>query len=161
MPRKLTHAVLVTAVVAVIAASVAGLARAAVTLSIGEPDLQAGVLITVPVTVTCSPFDPTLTLFSSSVVVQVEQANKQRIAFGTGSTGGLMNPPPVAFPCDGNPATVTVNVLANPNGAPFKKGKAAFTVSAFASAGISCGPGCFFNIVSQTGSTGPVILTMR
>jgi hypothetical protein len=161
MLRKLSRAVLVTAVVAVIAASVAGLARAAVTLSVGEPDLQAGVLVTVPVTVTCSPFDPTLTLFSSAVIVQVEQANKQRIAFGTGIAGGSMNPPQVAFPCDGNPATVSVNVLANTNGAPFKKGKAAFTVSAFASAGISCGPGCFFNIVNQTGTTGPVILTMR
>jgi hypothetical protein len=161
MLRKLSRAVLVTAVVAVIAASVAGLARAAVTLSVGEPDLQAGVLVTVPVTVTCSPFDPTLTLFSSSVIVQVEQANKQRIAFGTGVVGGLMNPPQVAFPCDGNPATVSVNVLANTSGAPFKKGKAAFTASAGASAGISCGPGCFFNIVSQTGTTGPVILSMR
>lgn len=162
MLRKSSRAVLVTVVVALIAASAAGLARAAVTMSVGQPDLQAGVLVTVPVTVTCSPFDPALTLFNSSVSVQVEQANKQRIASGTGSVGGMANPSaPVAFPCDGNPATVSVNVLANPNGAPFKKGKAAFTASAFASAGTPCGPGCFFNIVSQTGTTGPVILDMR
>jgi hypothetical protein len=161
MLRKLSRAVLVTAVVAVIAAATAGAARAAITLSVGDPDLQAGVLVTVPVTATCSPFDPTLTLFSSSVFVTIEQANKQRIAFGSGSAGGLMSPTPLAFPCDGTATTVSVNVLANPNGAPFKKGEAAFTVTAGASAGISCGPGCFFNVVNQSASTGPMILRMR
>jgi hypothetical protein len=158
---KLSRAVLATALVAVLAASVAGLARATVTLSVGDPDLQAGVLVTVPVTVTCSPFDPTLTLFSSSVMVSVEQANKQRIAFGTGSVGGFAGPTPLAFSCDDIPNTVSVPVLANPTGAPFKKGNAAFTVSAGASAGISCGPGCFFNISSQSATMGPVILRMR
>jgi hypothetical protein len=161
MLRKLSRAVLVTAAVAVIAVSTAGAARAAITLSVGEPDLQAGVLVTVPVTTTCSPFDPALTLFVAGVTVSIEQANKQRIAFGSGSVGGFMSPTPVAFPCDDTATTVSVNVLANPNGAPFKKGKAAFTVTAGASAGISCGPGCFFNVVNQTASTGPIVLSMR
>ncbi len=161
MLRKLSRAVLVTAVVAVIAASTGGVARAAITLSVGEPDLQAGVLVTVPVTATCSPFDPALTFFNSSVFVSIEQANKQRIAFGSGSVGGFMGPIPLAFPCDDTATTVSVNVLANTNGAPFKKGKAAFTVTAGAQAGISCGPGCFFNVVTQTASTGTIILSMR
>ena len=42
-----------------------------------------------------------------------------------------------------------------------EKGKAAFTVTAGASAGIPCEPGCFFNVVTQTASTGAMILNMR
>jgi hypothetical protein len=161
MLRKLLRAALVTAIIAVIAASTAGLASAAVNITFGEPDVQAGVLVTVPVTVSCSPFDPSLTLFSSGVSVFVEQAAKKEIAFGTGLIGGSMSPNPIAYPCDGTPTSVSVNVLANVNGAPFRRGKAAFTASAFASAGLSCGPGCFFNIVNQSGGAGPLILTMH
>jgi hypothetical protein len=109
----------------------------------------------------CSPFDPALTLFNSTVIVSIEQANKQRIAFGSGSVGGFMGTSPIAFPCNDTAATVSVNVLANANGAPFKKGKAAFTATAGATAGIPCGPGCFTNLVSQTASTGAMILDMR
>jgi hypothetical protein len=162
MLRGLIRAVLVTAVIALIVAGFAGLAKSAVTLAVGEPDLQAGVLIAVPVTATCSPFDPALTHFSSILSVSVEQANKKQIAFGSSFVGGTMSPTPILFPCDGTATTVSVNVLANPDGAPFRRGKAAFTISASASAGISCGPPfCFFNITSQNATMGPVILDMR
>jgi hypothetical protein len=162
MLRRLTRAILVTTVIAVVAAGVAGLAKSEVILAVGEPDLQAGILVTVPVTAICSPFDPALTHFSSSLSVSVEQANKKQIAFGSGLAGGTMGSTPIAFPCDGTANTVSVNVLANPSGAPFRHGKAAFTLSAFASAGIPCGPPfCFFNITSQSATMGPVILDMR
>jgi hypothetical protein len=161
MLRKSSRAVLVSITVAVIAAFTAAAAKADLSIGLGQPDLQAGVLITVPMTVTCSPFDPSLTFFSSSAFVSVEQASRGQIARGSGSIGGLMSSNPTPFPCDGNPNAVSVPVLADVNGPPFHGGQAAFRASAFASAGISCGPGCFFDGQSQTGSVGPVILTMH
>ena len=162
MLRKSLRAVLVTIVVAItIAASTAAAtATPALTISLGQPDLQAGVLITVPMTITCSPFDPSLTFFDSSAFVSVEQASGGRIARGSGGTGSMTGNS-IAFPCDGTPNAVSVTVLADVNGPPFHGGRAAFTVSARALAGISCGPGCFFNIQSQTGSVGPVVLNMH
>jgi hypothetical protein len=161
MLRKSSRAVLVTITVAVIAASTATGARSALSLSLGQPDLQAGVLITVPVTVTCSPFDPSLTFFGSSAFVSVEQASRGQIARGTGSIGGPMSSNPIPFQCDGTPNALSVPVLADVNGPPFHGGQAALRASAGAFAGISCGPGCFFNVQSQTGNVGPVVLNMH
>jgi len=159
MLKKLSLAVLVTVV---IAASMAGLARGAMTITLGKPDLQAGILVVVPVTATCSPFDPSLTLITSSVFVQVEQAAKQQIAHGQAVVGGFMGATPFAFQCDGTPNLVSVSVLADVSGPPFHTGKAAFTVSAGASAGIPCGfPGCFTDVVGQSASLGPLIATMH
>jgi hypothetical protein len=73
--------------VAVVVAATAATARAGMTLSLGQPDLQAGVLIVLPVTVSCSPFDPALVMAGSNVFVSVEQAvTKTAIAHGFGGS---------------------------------------------------------------------------
>ena len=156
MSRKLSRAALVTAIAAVIAGTTVGTARSGITVNLGKPDLQSGVLITVPVTATCSPFDPSLTPIDSFLSVAVEQAAKQQIAHGQGVVGGFMGTSPFAFQCDGAPNAVSVSVLADVSGPLFHNGKAAFTVFAGASAGIPRGfPGCFTDVVNQSASLGP------
>jgi hypothetical protein len=114
-------------------------AQAAMTISLGQPDLTARVLVTLPVTVTCSPFDSTLVLFQSQLTVSVEQAAGQRIARGF---GGVFNAVPA---CDGTPYTIVVRILADPSGPPFHGGHAVFSATAVATAGTPCPffPGCF------------------
>lgn len=137
---------LVTALVLTVAAAAA---RADMSLSLGQPQLQSGVLIVVPATVSCSPFDPSLTMAQSGFGVTVEQAvNKSTIAHGSGFLPG-MTINPILYPCDDMPHAVSVNVFADTSGAPFRKGPAVFSASASAGAGIPCGPGCFFNVVFQ------------
>ena len=131
------------------------------TMRLGTPELQAGVLIVVPVSVSCSPFDPSLTLFSENVGVSVEQAVGKRIAFGSASIMRFLPQQPLLFLCDDTEHTFVVNVLANPAGPPFKRGLAVFSAFAVATAGVSCGPGCFFNTVSQQGSFGPTPIRIR
>lgn len=121
----------------------AGVAQA-MTITLGTPDLSSRILVNVPVTVTCSPFDPSLVFFSANVNVRVEQAAGQKIAFGQGGVGGFL--PVLPFACDGTPYTVTVPVLANTAGAPFHGGAAVFSVTGSANAGTPCSPGstnCF------------------
>ena len=51
--------------ITVVVAITAGAARAAIGVTVGEPTLSADRnSITVPVSVSCSPFDPSLTTFS-------------------------------------------------------------------------------------------------
>ena len=141
-------------------ASTAAPANSAMTMRLGTPDLQAGVLIVVPMTVSCSPFDPSLTLFSEIASVSVEQDVGRRIAFGSGFITQFL-PQPLLFLCDDTEHTLVVNVLANTAGPPFKRGLAVFSALAGATAGVSCGPGCFFNTVSQQGSFGPTPIRIR
>ena len=132
--------------------AMAGTARADMSLSLGQPDLQAGVLIVVPMTVSCSPFDPSLTMASSGAFVTVEQAvSKSAIAHGSGGAPA-MGDNPILYPCDDSPHTLALNVFADTSGPPFRKGPAVFSVSASAAAGTPCGPGCFFNFVFQSAS---------
>jgi len=117
-------------------------------------------LITLPMTVSCSPFDPTLAMASSNVSVSVEQAvTKTAIARGFAFAPQMVDNP-ILYPCDDSPHTVTLNVLADTAGPPFKKGPAVFSASAQAAAGTPCGPGCFFNPVFQNASLTQV-LTMK
>ena len=155
MLRKLLCLVVVATASLISAAA----ADSALTLRLGTPDLSARVLITVPVIVSCSPFDPSLTLFSESVNVSVVQASGTRIATGSGSLMSFL--PPLPFVCDDTEHTVAVNVLANATGPPFHGGSAVFTASAGVAAGVSCGPNCFFNIVGQSGQIGPTTLNMH
>jgi hypothetical protein len=151
MLRRIAFVAVIGIVTAVIAAT-AGTARAGMTLSLGQPDLQAGVLIVLPATVSCSPFDPSLTMASSSLFVSVEQAvSKTAIAHGS-AFAPAMGDNPILYPCDDSPHTVTLNVLADVDGAPFRKGPAVFSASASAAAGIPCGPGCFTDFVFQNAS---------
>jgi hypothetical protein len=59
--------------------------------------------------------------------------------------------------CDDSPHTVTLNVLADSSGPPFKKGPAVFSASASAAAGTPCGPGCLFDFVFQNASLAQVL----
>ena len=129
------------------------------TLRVGTPDLAARVLITVPLAVSCSPFDPSLTLFSEGYSVSVEQASGKAIAHGSAFNMTFL--PVLLFPCDGAGHTFTTNVQADPAGPPFHGGQAVLSASVFASAGTSCGPGCFFTNAQQTGSLGPTVIKMH
>jgi hypothetical protein len=131
------------ALVVVAAALVWVGAAQALTITPGIPDLVARVLVVVPVTVTCEPFSPGLTVSSQFVTVRVEQAAGKEIAFGTGTLGGTFDRP--LFPCDGAEHTVSVSVLADPAGPPFHGGRAVLTAGASAQAGVPlpCCPGAF------------------
>jgi hypothetical protein len=134
----------------------------ATTISLGAPSLSGRVAITEPVTVSCSPFDPSLTLFGESVNVSVEQASGRSIARGSGSAFGFV--PALLFACDGSQNTVPVTILADTAGPPFHGGTVVVSASASASAGTPCFPGsnnCFFNISGQSASTGPTTLHLH
>jgi hypothetical protein len=154
--RAVSVAVIASAAMAATAA-----AAQAMTVSIGQPSLAARVAVTVPVTVSCSAFDPSLTLFSTQASVNIEQAAGQGIAHGTGSAfGGPFSA--LLWPCDGSSRTVPVVVLASPGGPPFHGGPAVVSAAAQAMAGISCGfPGCFFNITSQSATAGPIATNLH
>jgi hypothetical protein len=156
---------LIPLAVAGVAAATPAAASAALTVDVGQPELTAGVSVDVPVTVSCDPFDPSLTPFADSVSVSISQAVNKEIAHGWGFVfGGTGTFPsaPLLFPCDGTSTSVHVSVLAATDGPPFKRNKdAVVTAQAVADAGIPCGPGCFSNIVVQSGSSGPVVVRLR
>lgn len=134
----------------------------ATTISLGAPSLSGRVAIIEPVTVSCLPLDPSLTLFEQSVNVSVEQGSGRSIARGSGSVGGFL--PTLLFACDGNQKTVPVTVLADTAGPPFHGGTAVVSASASALAGTPCFPGatnCFFNLTGQSASTGPTTLHLH
>jgi hypothetical protein len=161
--RMVRRTILVASAAAVIAGSAAAAANAGMQMTVGAPTSDGRVLITVPLTITCSPFDPTLTPISAGAFVSVEQASGRSIAQGFGTVGGSMGFPQLAYSCDGSPHNVHVLVQANPSGPPFHGGPASFTISAAANAGIPCSffPGCFTNIVGQSANFGPAILNVH
>lgn len=135
----------------------------AMTIGLGTPSLSGRVSITEPVTVSCSPFDPSLTQFADVITVNLEQASGRAIATGFGSTGSF-SPAPLLFVCDGSQTTIPVTLLASPTGPPFHGGQAVFTASASAEAGTPCFPGsvgCYLNITSQSASTPPTTLRLH
>jgi hypothetical protein len=156
-------------IITMVGVAITSVAAAApgMTVTLGAPDLSARVSIIVPVTVSCSPFDPSLTIISESVFVRVEQASGNQIVRGSGDigSGGIFgNSPTVLFPCDATAHTVFVTVLADPAGPPFHGGPALFSANAGASAGLPCFPGstfCFINVVSQFAFVGPTALVMH
>src|SRR3954469_22966692 len=95
------------AVVAATGLAATAAADSALTMRLGTPDLQSGVLIVVPVIVSCSPFDPSLTVSSENVFVSVEQASGKGIAFGSSSSSRFL-PQPLLFPCDDTEHTFVV-----------------------------------------------------
>lgn len=154
---------LVPAAAIVVACAATASAADAMTISLGTPSLTGKVAITEPVTVTCSPFDPSLTLYSEGVSLQVEQASGRAIAHGSGMSGGFMTS--ILFPCDGSQNTVPVTVSADTGGPPFHGGPAVFTALASAAAGTPCFPGsttCFtVPFDSQTANSGPTALNLH
>jgi hypothetical protein len=132
------------------------------TVSLGSPSLSARASITEPVTVSCSPFDPSLMLFQEGISVSVEQASGQGIAHASGTSFAAL--PTLLFPCDGSQNTILVTALADPASRPFHGGPAVFTAFASAGAGTPCFPGsttCFFNLTSQSASSGPTTLLVH
>jgi len=86
------------------------------TVSAGNSSLAARVALTVPVTVSCPPFDPILTtqglsLVQEYIAVNVEQASGRQIARGSSSLYSFP-PGPWSFACDGGSTTINVMVLA-------------------------------------------------
>jgi hypothetical protein len=130
-------------------------AASAMTTSIGAPSLTAKVLVSVPVTISCSPFDAALTPVNSNAFVSIEQASGKAIARGSGSTSGPLSAAPLPFTCDGADHVVNVDVTADPAGPPFKHGSAVVRGGASASAAQQCGPNCFFNFTVQSANLGP------
>jgi hypothetical protein len=120
-------------------------ASAAVTVSVpAKADLTARLLVVVPVTVTCGPYEVPPAFESLSV--QLSQAVKKKIAQG-GAFPGMGTP---FLTCDGAPHTYTANVIANSSGPPFRKGDALIT----ATAGVS-------GATSESGSAGPQVIRLR
>src|SRR3954471_18786140 len=97
----------------------------AMTVRLGQPNLTARVSIALPVFVTCTPFDPGVTLNTESVNVTVEQAVGKQIAHGFGGFMAFNAPggPPLPFACDGAEHEIPVTVAADASGAPFKRDK--------------------------------------
>ncbi|MFL5859268.1 MAG: hypothetical protein ACJ780_00575 [Solirubrobacteraceae bacterium] len=112
-------------------------------------------------TVSCTPFDPSLTLVGEGITVSVEQAAGRSVAHGTGSSNEFGSGQ--LFPCDNTSTTIPVGITADTSGPPFHGGTAVVTASASAEGGIPCSffPNCF-NIVSvQTTTTGPTSVHMH
>lgn len=154
------------AVVAVVLAAAlapvsAGAAGGSVTVSMATSlKLSAKILVTVPVTVVCSDV-PGLTPIDDGVTVTIEQAHSSTISHGSGGIGGGFGSP-LLLTCDGTTVnSVSVNVLADTSGSPFKTGAAIATASASRTDGTSCGPGCFTNFQLNNGSTGPMAVKLR
>jgi hypothetical protein len=162
----LVKRLLCLAAVALGAALLASTAAAdtGMTIGLGSPSLSnSRVLITEPVTVSCLPFDPFLTLVDEQLTVSVEQAAGKAIARGSGFVFGSVAGT-LPFPCDGAPHTVSVNISADPAGPPFHGGPTSLSAFGNAEAGTPCFPGsttCFFITAFEGASVGPTTLTMH
>ena len=151
VPTRVNGALLALLAVAVVVGITAGAARAAIGITIGDPTLSADRnSITVPVTVSCSPFDPSLTTFTTQVSVTVDQGGTN-VAHASGSASAGY-PSAMLFTCDGTNQTVTVTAVADPNTSAFHPGPAVVSVFARAMAGIPCPdtPLCFGFIDTQS-----------
>ena len=160
MSRPLRHVGLAGAA-CMLVLGITATTASAMTLSLGAPTLSNRILISVPATVSCDPFDASLTYFAYGVTVSVQQAAGREIARGTGAAGSFMDG---LIPCDSAPHTVDVNVSADPAGPPFHGGPASFSASAYADAGYCYGPngswGCAL-LAWQSASTGSTTLNLN
>lgn len=133
--------------------------QGSMTITVGDVAevLAGGVAVVVSVTVSCAPPDGERLMFSQSVAVQLFQASGRAIARGTGAVGGF-GVGSLPFACDGTAESVSVTVVADVAGPPFHGGRALASVSGNVCAGLSCGPGCFFDLVCTDGSDASEIL---
>lgn len=122
-------------------------ASAAVTMSLpAKAELTAGVLVTVPVTVSCGPYE--FTPSRSGLSVTIRQASKKAIASGSAFTGGFSS----FLTCDGASHVYAIDVLAATSGPPFRKGDAVVQASAFVVTGCC---------TSDNASAGPQVIRLR
>ena len=164
MRRKSLHLLVASTAVAV-GLGAASAAAQAMTVTVGSPvTLTNRLLATVPITVTCDPWDATLTQFGSAINVTLDQAAGRAIAHGEGSVSGFF-PAAQLYLCDGSPHRYPVSVQADTSGPPFHGGPAVANADAVMYAGIPCDPNqtflCFYNQVSQVGGSGPIGVTMH
>jgi hypothetical protein len=128
-----------------------------VSASAGTGTLTGRVALTIPVTVTCTPFwDPnTQQLVDESIILNVEQASGRDIARANGFVRSDFTGPQL-FRCDGSSATIPLSMLADPTGPPFHGGFVVVSGVIGVDAAQSCGfPGCFYNFVQQQVAIGP------
>ena len=154
MYKSLRFMAAVSTTACVLSTAAASTASAAMTASLGAPSLSARVAVNVPVTVSCDPFDPSLTLVEGGAFLTVEQASGSSIAHGSNFSGGFV--PDVPFVCDSAPHKFTATVVADTSGPPFHGGSAIISGSASAGAGIDFGGGGFQTIASQVAAIAPV-----
>ncbi len=130
---------------------------ATLTVSLGKVTLSQRVLVTAPVTVTCTlnpGAPPEFPQQGTTIQVDIVQAVGKYQTAGTGYVTG--------FPCDGAPHTYHVSVLASqssggPSGAlHFRKAKAVIQVQAVAS-----GYDANFNFGSDSVNTGWVPIRIK
>jgi hypothetical protein len=118
-------------------------------------------MVTVPVTVVCTD-DPALTPIEDRIVVTIEQAHVSTVSHGTGELDGGLGFPLVMTTCDGATSnTVSVQVLADTNSAPFKNGSAVVTAFVSRFDGIDCGNGCVTNGESASVRVGPATVKLH
>ena len=120
--RRLRLLLMLACVSALVALTPLGAqAQEEVTITVGATGtLQArGVVVTVPVEITCGPIevDPRFTMADALL----QQAVKRQIAQGFGN-------PDQPIVCDGTPHPNTFTILASASGPPFRKGDAAVRV---------------------------------
>jgi hypothetical protein len=140
-PRRLALALPAMLAAFFLFASAAG---AAVSLTIGsQATLSARVLVTVPVTFSCGPYDQFQGTMGASVTV--EQASGNQIATGTGAITNVV--------CDGTPHLQQVGVLATSR--PFHGGQA--VASAFLSVAAIVGGQFIF----ESGQAGPQVIAIH
>jgi hypothetical protein len=140
----------VSGLAAALAVGVPASASAAVSMSIADTaQLTAGILVTVPVTVTCGPYE--LPPSTSGLSLTIRQAVKRQVATGTVFLGGLMGPA-FSLICDGAPRVYSVNVLPSPGSPPFRRGDAIADGRAFAQAGCC---------TQDVGTVGPQVIRLR
>jgi hypothetical protein len=140
----------VSGLAAALAVGVPASASAAVSMSIPDTaQLTAGILVTVPVTVTCGPYE--LPPSTSGLSLTIRQAVKRQVATGTVSLGGFTGPA-FSLICDGVPHVYSVNVLPSPGSPPFRRGDAIADGRGFAQAGCC---------TQDVGTVGPQVIRLR
>ena len=130
----------------------------------GNASLTGKVVMTVPVTVSCSaPFWDTTSqeLVQEGIFVSVEQASGRSVAHGASQAYASV-PDSLFVQCDGAPVTVPVTVWADVSGPPFHNGSAVVSGAINMLAGTSCGfPGCYYNLVSISAGFAPQQIKVR
>ncbi len=117
------------------------------------------VLVSVPVSVVCTDIAG-LTPFFDRITVNVNQAFGTSISHGSATISavfGFGTTSTPLFTCNGTTVNqFVIPVLADTSGTPFHGGPAIVTADTVREEGTSCGPGCFTNLQSIAGSTGPI-----
>lgn len=147
------------AFVLALAPSTPAFASTPVTVSVGAPiTVTNKLIISVPVTVVCDPL-PNISV-QDIVSVQVTQARGKSVSHAVGFFSGPSQP---YLTCDGTTSNeMTILAMPDATSGPFGAGPAVLTAMATHETATSCGfPGCFTNFQFESGSIGPVPVSLR